>query len=403
MNKTLNHIHEEKHTWILRINKFNERQKCYHAISGTRKVEISPKGKFIIQTHEQDIKEDENISVIFSNKYKDKLEEIKNELNAINLETWEIELKNFKLNKSILSGNNINQKSFLNHYSLVAKIKDKGERESVSIGLGQVNDYNLQTKIVISKIKEIVKNNRQREKIKIEENLPLIIERGESSAFFHELFGHSLEADYVLKNLSPFKRSTLGKKICNEQVNIDNYIEKDNFFENILFDDQGNPLQRVNFIENGILKNFMSENFTSQALKIKNNCHGRSSSFYNLVEPRIFNFFVHKGNDKEEDILKSVKKGILAKHLSKGAVNFISGTFSCEINNAFLIENGKQSYPLGKLKITCELKNALKSISMLGDTTSFDRGISFCIKNGQKLLIRCSSPMIRVDKFKVEN
>ena len=46
-----------------------------------------------------------------------------------------------------------------------------------------------------------------------------------------------------------------------------------------------------------------------------------------------------------------------------------------------------------------EIRDILRDIGMVGDDFKYDRGTSYCHKNGQVLPVRVGQPTIRIDKL----
>ena len=95
--------------------------------------------------------------------------------------------------------------------------------------------------------------------------MPVIIDNGFGGVIFHEACGHPLEASAVSKNLSPFANK-IGQKVASEVVSAidDGTIEGGWGSGN--FDDEGNKTTRNVLIKDGILQNYLIDNFNGRAM-----------------------------------------------------------------------------------------------------------------------------------------
>ncbi|MBI9032375.1 hypothetical protein JEZ13_10320 [bacterium] len=112
-------------------------------------------------------------------------------------------------------------------------------------------------------------------------------------------------------------------------------------------------LNREDFIiEKGILKNFIVSEYVAN----------RSEFEVNTVANG--NMIISPGQDKLEDMIKSIKKGILINRLSFGRPNK-NKDFSAVVKTSYYIENGEIKYPINEVMISANLVDMLNNIQAI--------------------------------------
>jgi TldD protein len=107
------------------------------------------------------------------------------------------------------------------------------------------------------------------------------------------------------------------------------------------------------------------------------------------------------GPHKEEEIIKSVKKGIYCRTFRNGQVNIGAGDFTFFVKNGFLIEDGKLTRPIKDVNIIGNGPQVLERIDMVADNLVVDEGGWTCGKNGQSVPVSQGIPSCRVSQVTV--
>ena len=128
---------------------------------------------------------------------------------------------------------------------------------------------------------------------------------------------------------------------------------------------------------------------------------GRRESFEFLPMPRMTNTYMLSGNIPQEDIFKSVKKGLYAVNFSGGSVDITSGQFEFSASEAYIILNGKIGRSVKGATLIGKGEEVLKKISLVGNNMSLDSGIGTCGKEGQGVPVGVGQPTILVDEILV--
>ena len=184
--------------------------------------------------------------------------------------------------------------------------------------------------------------------------MPVILNNGFGAVIFHEACGHGLEAEALKNNLTVFK-DDLGKKIATDKVTLIDDPTIENYYGSNLIDDEGNLTKEVKLIEKGILKSYLVDNFNGKKLSIESTSSSRRENYLYKPTSRMSNTYLLSGNDKIEDMIKSINYGIYAKEMGGGSVDPSTGNFNFYITLPYLIENG-------------EIKDLLEPMTLVGNS-----------------------------------
>ncbi len=230
-------------------------------------------------------------------------------------------------------------------------------------------------------------------------NYDALLSNNASALFFHEVIGHSVEADYVYNNLSLLK-SMRGDKIASPQLTI---MDDPNIDGPVAypFDDEGTAAQPTMILEKGVLKNFLTDHYHASAMGITKTGNARRLLYSSLPLPRMSNTKIMNGSYPFAEMLESMAQGILISDLGSGYANTETGNFQFEGAAGFLIENGSIKSPLINLKITGDILNTLKSVKMVGDDYHISQFHADCEKESQILPVGFSQPSIKISSVKI--
>ncbi len=230
--------------------------------------------------------------------------------------------------------------------------------------------------------------------------MPIVLGPGWPGIILHEAIGHGLEGDFNRKKISVFS-DLLGKRIASKNVTVIDDGTIDNKRGSITIDDEGTPSQYTTLIKNGIMVGHMQDRLNASLMKTKSTGNGRRESYEYLPMPRMTNTYMLSGNVPQEDILKSVKKGLYAANFSGGSVDITSGQFEFSASEAYMIENGKITKPVKGATLIGKGNEVLKKISLVGNNMALDSGIGTCGKEGQGVPVGVGQPTILVDEILV--
>ncbi|MDY4162136.1 MAG: metalloprotease TldD [Sutterella sp.] len=289
------------------------------------------------------------------------------------------------------------------YLSISLIVTENGRRERASAGggsrsgLGYFTDE-LVSRWVRSAVDEAIHNLRA--KPAPAGIMPVVLGPGWPGILLHEAVGHGLEGDFIRKGTSAFT-DLLGKRVASPGVTVIDDGTLSGKRGSVSIDDEGTPSSRTVLIEDGILTGFMHDLTSARILGALPTGNGRRESFATLPLPRMTNTFMQAGSVSPDDIIRSVKKGIYASNFSGGQVDITSGKFVFAMSRAWLIENGRLTYPVKGAMLSGSGPEALKHIPLIGNDPALDEGTGQCGKDGQQIPVGVGMPTVRIDALTV--
>ena len=281
--------------------------------------------------------------------------------------------------------------------------EEKGRRESGSYGGGGRYDYGYFTDDILLEyaqqaVHAAVTNLSAR--AAPAGTMNVVLGNGWPGILLHEAVGHGLEGDFNRKGSSAFS-GRIGERVAAKGVTVvdDGTIADRRGSLNI--DDEGNTTNCTTLIEDGILKAYIQDSLNARLMKMKPTGNGRRESFAHVPMPRMTNTYMLNGKHAPEEIIKSVKKGLYAKNFGGGQVDITSGKFVFSASEAYMIEDGKITYPVKGATIIGNGPESLKRVKMIGNDMKLDSGVGTCGKEGQSVPVGVGQPTLRIDGLTV--
>ncbi|HJS58565.1 MAG TPA: metalloprotease TldD [Vicinamibacteria bacterium] len=230
--------------------------------------------------------------------------------------------------------------------------------------------------------------------------MPVVLGPGWPGILLHEAVGHGLEGDFNRKGTSAFT-GRIGQRVASPGVTVvdDGSIRDRRGSLNI--DDEGNRPGRTVLIQNGILRGYLQDRLNSGLMKMAATGNGRRQSYAHIPMPRMTNTFMLAGQDEPADILRSVKRGLFAKHFGGGQVDITSGKFVFSASEAYLIEDGRLGPPVVGATLIGNGPDVLTKVTQVGHDLKLDEGVGTCGKAGQSVPVGVGLPTILVSEITV--
>jgi TldD protein len=230
--------------------------------------------------------------------------------------------------------------------------------------------------------------------------MTVVLAAGWPGILLHEAVGHGLEGDFNRKGSSVFS-GKVGQRVASKGVTVvdDGTIEGRRGSLNV--DDEGNATQRNVLIEDGILRGYLQDTLNARLMKTGVTGNGRRESFAHLPMPRMTNTFMLSGREEPEEMISSVKKGIYAANFGGGQVDITSGKFVFSASEAYMIENGRITYPIKGATLIGSGPESMNSVSMIGNNMKLDSGVGTCGKEGQSVPVGVGMPTIKMEGLTV--
>ena len=230
--------------------------------------------------------------------------------------------------------------------------------------------------------------------------MTVVLGPGWPGVLLHEAIGHGLEGDFNRKGSSAFT-GRIGERVAAPGVTVVDDGTLPSRRGSLNVDDEGNPTQCTTLIEDGVLRGYIQDSLNARLMKMPLTGNGRRESYQHVVMPRMTNTYMLAGRHDPREILASVKKGIYAVNFGGGQVDITNGKFVFSMSEAYMIENGKVTYPLKGATLIGNGPDALTRVKMIGDDLALDTGVGTCGKDGQSVPVGVGQPTLRIDGLTV--
>ena len=230
--------------------------------------------------------------------------------------------------------------------------------------------------------------------------MKVVLGPGWPAILIHEAIGHGLEGDFNRKKTSAF-HNLMGQRVASDGVTIVDDGTLNLRRGSLTIDDEGTPTENTVLIENGILKNFMQDRLNARLMNTKSTGSGRRESYKHVVLPRMRNTMMLSGKYSQDEMIRSVDKGIFAVSFGGGQVDITSGKFVFNCTEAYEINHGKIGSPIKGATLIGDGPSILKEVSMVGNDMKLDPGIGTCGKAGQGVPVGVAQPSILINKMTV--
>lgn len=193
--------------------------------------------------------------------------------------------------------------------------------------------------------------------------MPVIFDRRVARGLLGTL-ASSINGSLISRGTS-FLIDHLGKEIFKSNINIvdDPFILK--ALGSRPFDAEGLLGSKLNIVENGVLSNYFLDLQTASKLNLISTGHA-TRGLSSAPSPSCTNLYMQAGKDSLEDIIKSIKKGLLVTEVFGHGANIITGEYS-QGANGFYIENGEIVYPVSEITIAGNLKTIFSQMIAAND------------------------------------
>ncbi|MCF6157103.1 MAG: TldD/PmbA family protein [wastewater metagenome] len=192
----------------------------------------------------------------------------------------------------------------------------------------------------------------------------------------HEIIGHPTEIDRALKLetayagrswlLRDLHDNELGKQIASPLITA--YSDPTiNGYGHYKYDAEGTPAQRVNLIEDGILKGFMNSREHAAILDQPPNGSMRATEPYSVPLVRMTNTVFANGNISPSEIIAEVKDGYYIVNHRIPSISESRENFRISAQKVYRIEDGHITTLYRQGGITSDSKDFLMNIDAVGN------------------------------------
>ncbi len=281
--------------------------------------------------------------------------------------------------------------------------ESNGRREQGSSGGGGRSDYSHFTE---ERLKEYADQAVDQALLNLESRpapagtMTVVLGPGWPGVLLHEAIGHGLEGDFNRKGSSAFC-GRIGERVAARGVTVVDDGTLPGRRGSLNIDDEGNPTQCNTLIEDGVLRGYMQDSLNARLMGVPVTGNGRRESFAHVVMPRMTNTYMLNGSKDPKDIIASVNKGLYAVNFGGGQVDITNGKFVFSASEAYMIEDGKVTYPVKGATLIGNGPDVLTRVSMVGNDLELDSGVGTCGKEGQSVPVGVGQPTLRIDGLTV--
>ncbi len=228
--------------------------------------------------------------------------------------------------------------------------------------------------------------------------MPVVISSEAGGTMIHEAIGHGLEADLAQQGLSVYSKK-IGQQVASTAITVIDDATLPNKRGSFSFDDEGTPSKRNVLVKDGILQGYMYDRYTAMVDRTSSTGNGRRESYEHKPVPRMTNTFIAPGSLSQDEVIRSVDKGLIVKKMGGGQVNTVTGDFVFEVQEGYIIENGMIGEPVRGATLIGNGPEVLKSIDMVASDLGFSVGT--CGKDGQGVPVSDAMPTLRITEMVV--
>ncbi len=228
--------------------------------------------------------------------------------------------------------------------------------------------------------------------------MPVVVGNGWGGVLFHEACGHPLEASAVSKGLS-YATGKEGQMIASPVVTAVDDSTIPNEWGSIDIDDEGNPGTKRVLIKDGVLKEFMIDDFNGRRMGREGNGSCRRQNYKFCPTSRMSNTYIDNGKSTPEEIIAATKLGLYAVSFAGGSVDPATGEFNFGCSEAYIIRDGKVCEPVKGATLIGKGEEILKKIDMVANDLQLAQGM--CGAASGYIRTNVGQPTLRISEITV--
>lgn len=228
--------------------------------------------------------------------------------------------------------------------------------------------------------------------------MPVVIGNGWGGVLFHEACGHALESTSVAKKQSVFADKK-GQQIASSIVTAYDDGTIPGVWGSIDIDDDGHPGQKKELIKNGILNEYMIDDYNGRRMNEIGNGSTRRENYRYAPTSRMTNTYIANGESTPEEIIKATKLGLYTVGFLGGQVNPQTGEFNFGCSEAYIIRDGKICEPVKGASLIGTCQEIMQNIDMVGN--DLDLGAGMCGSQSGSVPVCVGQPTLRIKEITV--
>lgn len=199
------------------------------------------------------------------------------------------------------------------------------------------------------------------------QKVPVIFEPRTARSMLGHLF-EAADGRSIYRSAS-FLAGKLGQKIAAESVNVIDDGTIPGLMGTSPFDDEGVPSRRTVVIENGVLRNYLLNSYAARKLGMHTTGNASRGVTGNAGISN-GNFYLEKGTESQDELIRGVKNGFFVTELIGQGVNIVTGDYSRGAAGIW-IRDGELAFPVSEVTIASTLQEMLSGIVGIGNDLCF--------------------------------
>jgi PmbA protein len=199
------------------------------------------------------------------------------------------------------------------------------------------------------------------------QKVPVVFEPRVARGLLANLF-EAVHGTAVYRQQS-FLAGKLGEKVASDCVSVIDDGTLPALFGTSPFDDEGVPSRRTVVIERGVLKSYLLNCYAARKLGLKTTGNASRGLTGN---PGIGhgNFFLEKGTETPEQIIRGIKNGFYVTEVQGFGVNVVTGDYSQGATGLW-IQDGELAFAVSEVTIAANLRDMLLGVEAMGSDLEF--------------------------------
>jgi len=221
----------------------------------------------------------------------------------------------------------------------------------------------------------------------------IVMDQSLVGLFIHEAFGHAMEADGILSNMSVLKEK-IGKPVGVPEINVvdDPTMKGERGY--FPYDYEGTKTQRRNMVVDGVQREFYHSLETAAKMGVKHNGAARAMDYNYRPIVRMGCTFIKKGEMSFEELCEKIGDGVYLKKSGGGYVNPSIGQFFFSTQEGQLIENGEPTALTQNVAMSGMTLEVLSNVIGVGKDFMLRSGS--CGKGSQTAIVTMGGPSLAV-------
>tara|TARA_R110000868_G_scaffold7071_12_gene38729 strand:+ start:527 stop:1891 length:1365 start_codon:yes stop_codon:yes gene_type:complete len=130
------------------------------------------------------------------------------------------------------------------------------------------------------------------------------------------------------------------------------------------FDADGLSQGQLNLVEEGVLQSWLLDGYSARELNLSSN--GRAAAAGSGTRPSATNLWMEPGEDSPQDMISSMKTGLIVTDFIGHGANLVTGDYSRGVSG-FWVENGEIAFPVSEMTLAGSLSTMFAGLVPAAD------------------------------------